>query len=219
MKKKIITMAAALALVVTAIVGRTLAEEVISASSEGASSESSTGSETVSNNNIMETLSIGDLAVALSSGIPDVPVSFPVSGMPGEIVKLNPKLSVSNERDFSAYIRVKIDKQWNSDADLDAGMVTFDTPSEDWLVMSAENDTEQIVLYYKKPIGQSENTAPFLKEVHFDSSMNNEYADKEIDITITVDAVQAEVAEKAMLSEWGVMPDLAADGTIIKILE
>ena len=82
MKKKIITMAAALALVVTAIVGRTLAEEVISASSEGASSESSTGSETVSNNNIMETLSIGDLAVALSSGIPDVPVSFPVSGMP-----------------------------------------------------------------------------------------------------------------------------------------
>lgn len=243
MKKKIIVMAAACALVLTAVIGKTLAEEMISVSSEGSMSESAIVEEPA--DRIRAEIDILDLNVALAGGIPsgDSLIGIPVKAMPGETVMLandyNHGLFVVNEANegqangYTSYFRVTIDKQWkdNLDGSLDAGMIELGLASDGKWVSFEEllgeggksddgsKDSEQIILYYVEPIAFMGESTPFLESIYFNPNMNNDYADREVEISFSVEAVQAAVAESAMLSEWGVEPTLDENGTIIGLAE
>jgi len=85
-----------------------------------------------------------------------------------------------------------------------------------WIVQYA--DDEQIVLYYSEKLNPTQKTTDFVTKAVLDAKMDNQYADKTANITVTVSAVQAEVAEKAMPSEWGVYPTFSGT-TITAIAE
>lgn len=215
-------MAAAAVLVLTAVIGGTIAAPSIQANKTGDT-----------------TINIEDMEVALAAStgaqVTEVTVGNAVPGHRIDCANYVVKNTVKDGYDL--YARVTIDKQWKAadgtvDTSLDADMMklyyaagvelTANSLPEGWIAMSDANDKEQIVLYYTKPLKSSETgdvTSAFLSEVVFSTEMDNKYTDKTATINITVDAVQASIAEKAMLSEWGVAPTLTEDGVITAINE
>lgn len=217
MKKKVIIMGAAAALVLCAIVGGTVAAPT-------AKSEKAT-----------TTINIEDLDVALASTFDADSESENLKNVklenlvPGAVVDFNYTVKNTNASGYDLYTRVVIDKKWMNGNRVDTSLnpeylhilvgeedadVSSNSLSSDWIIASI--DSEQVVLFYRKVLEPGVETEAFLKSLKLDTDMDNKYVDKTAELSITVSAVQADFAEKSMLAEWGVMPVFEEDGKTLK---
>ncbi|MGN0485461.1 MAG: hypothetical protein ACI4HI_18125 [Lachnospiraceae bacterium] len=135
---------------------------------------------------------------------------------------------------YPVYARVKVYKQWE-DPQLDASAVELGGRKETgefvsyeklngqkqtengWII--ADQDEEELILYYTKPLKQGESTTDFLDTVKLKESLTNRYTDQKLNIKFEVTAIQSDLGTEAIESEWGVFAHIAADGTIQSISE
>ena len=201
MKKKLILMCIAGALVMTAVIGGTLAGFNTETDSKGvADINVNTLSIDVSDENDSEN---GETGV----------MEFSEPAVPGKEIIID--RIIENTGSYDLYARVTVNKKWTDN--LDAKMIKLGMKSEGWLVVN--QDDEQIIMYRQAPLRVGESTAVPVDSLSFDAGMTNEYADKLCEFDITVDAVQAAMAEESMPSEWGVYPVIDGNGVITAIEE
>ncbi len=201
MKKKLILMCIAGALVMTAVIGGTLAGFNTETENKGvADINVNTLSIDVSDKNDGENGEVGVM-------------EFSEPAVPGKEISIN--RTIKNTGSYDLYARVTVNKKWTDN--LDAKMIKLGMQSNGWIV--ADEDDEQIIMYLQAPLGVGESVAIPVESLSFDTSMTNEYAGKSCEFDITVDAVQAAMAEESMPSEWGVYPVIGEDGVITAIEE
>lgn len=214
MKKKLLLMCAAGALVMATAVGGTLADFSTSTESKGVARIT------------VNSLGI-DMAADDGSGRL---VLDTISAMPGGMVQLQEQNIVNNvEGGYALYTRVTINKKWTN-PQLDGSKIRLyaasgETQTElvagtvvnDWIVWHA--DEEQVILYYTQPLSEGESSTNIIDAIGFDAHMGNAYANAQVQIDFVADAVQTIAAADAIPSEWGVYPVIAEDGSIISIEE
>lgn len=204
MKKKLILMCIAGALVMTAVIGGTLAGFNTSTENKGVTDiKVKTLSIDVSDKNDSENGQTGVM-------------EFSEPAVPGK--EINIYRTIRNTGSYDLYARVIVNKKWTDD--LDAKMIKLGMETDGWLVMGdIDKINEQIILYRQAPIRVGEEVTLPVKSLSFDASMTNEYAGKSCEFDIAVDAVQAAMAEESMPSEWGVYPVIDENGVITAIEE
>lgn len=221
-KKKIILMSLAGALVATAIVGGTLA---------GFNTQSKTVG--VSDINLKAiSIRLNENSVAKGSEttekiLPgkDVPYSFNVTNDISDgytfyaRVAIDMKLKLA-EKNIKAYgdaldegDKVKLVVRNGSD-DIE---LTKGTKVNDWIVWYA--DDEQVIMYYTKPLKSGETSGDFVNLIRFDKTMGNKYTDATVDLSVETDCVQDIAADAAIPAEWGVYPTFDEAGNIVSIEE
>lgn len=199
MKKKLILMGIAGALVLSTMVGGTLAAFQAN-SSQGTSK-----------------IETKDLKISLSEDASELAKYY--SGdlrlMPGAEVDTN--LTVSTDaNNYESYIRVTVFKAWGSgikdtfsiDDSLDHGQINI-TSGDGWIVKTIDNQTT--VLYYTKPVAGGVSTPSFISKVGIPATLTNDYADKQFTIEAYAEAVQTMGGVEAIKSAWGV--DAVIDGS------
>lgn len=213
MNKKRLLMGMAAALVITALAGGSLAYF------------SATGSKVQQNINT-QTLGIefsyGENAAEVQSAESAFGADeITVKAMPGKsYVK---EVAVKNTEEVSLYARVKIRKYWIDGDGKDLGKdpekirIISDEANGSWII--EDQDKEEIVMYYTKPLAAGEETSFFMNEIEISHTIGNDYADAAIRLDLTTDGVQTYAAEDAILSEWGVAAEINSDGTISRIIE
>ena len=230
MKKKYALMGLAGSIAVVAIVGGSLA-----AFNTSTENNAGTGIAQISTKSI-EITGVGTSGDSIS--ISD-------AALPGKSYecRYNVLNSVSEEKDaYGVYARVVIDKKWDTEDGLDAGMtgIAYSLGEEnevyegdliqtqtdgsglicdnDWIL--TYEDGEQVVLYYTKPLDKGESTTDFMDAVEFSERMGNRYMEKNLTLEITIDAVQIDSNEDAMQAEWGVFPLIdEATGELMNVFE
>lgn len=146
----------------------------------------------------------------------------------------------NSDGDFPQYVRVVVDKYWldeegNKDQSANPEYITLGAKS-DWLKVESEDDKEQTVYYYTKPLAKGE-VADLLESVSLDKGVLIEYSKTEVDedgnklvtisgyegksfrIDVKVDAVQTHHAKDAILGAWGIDVTIDNAGTITSINE
>lgn len=202
MKKKLVLMCIAGALVMTAVIGGTLAGFNTSTENKGVTDIS------------VNTLSIDVTGAGMNDGSSSEDMILEAAAAPGGEVEVN--RTITNDGDYALYTRVTVNKKWDADLPADTINMGIDE-STDWIVF-AQND-EQIIMYYTKPLEKGETVTIPINKISFDAKLNNDYAGKSVEFAAKVDAVQAAAAEDSMPSEWGVYPSINADGIITAIEE
>ena len=204
MKKKLILMCIAGALVMTAVIGGTLAG--FNESTEQRKTNINVNSLAI---NVTDANTGGDVA---KDDLGRIIISEPA--MPGGRIEVD--RTIENTGDYPIYIRVTVNKKWD-DRSLSADSIQLDLESAGWITLPSENQ-EQIILYYTNPVNpvNEERTEGIIElpvtGISFDAGLTNEYANKTFELAVEVDAVQAvqgenaQLAQDAMLSEWGVFP-------------
>lgn len=205
-------MCAAGTLVMATMIGGTLADF-----------NTSTGNKGISNITVKE-LGIGMKSKAASEQIGQNG-SDNIAVVPGGEVEVSHSIVNDVPEGYELYTRVTIDKKWKSD-ELDSSKIHLYAGDTElvagatvngWIVWYA--DEEQVVMYYTKPLKAGEETANLIDTVKFDTDMGNAYVGAKIALDFSADAVQRIAAEDSILSEWGVYPEIEADGTIRAINE
>lgn len=137
--------------------------------------------------------------------------------VPNQII--DKEIAVTNIKDATLYTRVVIRKYWldekgNKDFNANANDIVLHYNKNEWL--KEDEDEEDVVLYYKKPLVSKDTTVPFLESIQVPSHLNNDDMGRKFALDIQVDAVQSVDVVNAMLSHWGVLPTLEND-EIVKI--
>ena len=216
MKKKIILMGIAGAMVLTFIIGGTMA---------GFTAQSEQGKTDIKTKQLGITLGDGE-GVPLSDKPDDIEIR-----MPGEEVPAAYSVTNDVQEGYDLYTRVTIYKYWEDHPDeLDPELIhlyagketdrqelTAGTAVNGWLIWYA--DAEQVIAYYTKPLATGEVTSNILDSISVSAEVDNSYTDKKVMLDITADAVQKAVAESSIPAEWGVYPEFDADGNITGIKE
>lgn len=182
------------------------------------------------------TINTGNIGVELNSGagsgIGGADAEYTAKGVAPGVWMQAPR-SVTNVGDYAIYTRAivnkyLVDKDGNKILDggnlYDSGKVEIDfgtAAAEGWIAVVKPGDTEEVTLYYSKPLAPGEVSPNFTKALRLSSSAGNQYADLGVGFSVRIEAVQAEMAEKAMLAEWGVSPVFAsgAAGTATDVLQ
>ena len=219
MKKKLILMGIAGALVVTTIIGGSLA--LVRTSSSGQATSDITTKD----------LGIGiyeDNTEAIDGEI------IVKTKVPGETVSKNLVIKNTKTTDtgYDTYVRVTIYKTWGEMSDSQNKIFIKDSSLEqldqiilgisqdpNWYLSTVASTNEETVLYYKVPIKPGESTTPFLNSIKIDESLGNKYADKSILLDIDADAVQVIDGVDAISSAWGISVSVNNLGEIISIAE
>lgn len=231
MKKKYLLMGVAGALVVSTMIGGTLAA-LDTATTEGAKAEISVKSIGVSVNQA-DGASTVDGSVEIKNG-----------AVPGGNYECSYNVSNTESEGYDIYVKVAIYKYWEDEegileskydsiyydcADGSEKGKTYPQELEEnyltengWLVQYA--DEEQIVLYYTKPLKATDNTLEntstnFMDGISFDPALGNAYANKELKLDYEITAVQANNSEAAMAAEWGMFPIFDEDGVLVGVYE
>lgn len=213
MKKKIVLMSIAAVLVLTAIIGGTLAGFQTETAEQGTTdiTTKSLGIELV------------DGEVPMAAGIEEAKV-----GMPGDEIEMPYNIVNDIPDGYELYTRVTIYKYWDSENnELDPEMIQLRVQGEeltegmvvnDWIVWYA--DEEQVIAYYTKPLATGEATSNIVDTLYIAPEINNDYTGETVMLEIKADAVQAAVAKDGSIpSEWGVFVDIDENGVITKIEE
>lgn len=216
MKKKMILMGVAAVLVLSAMIGGTLA---------GFNTQSEQGRTDI----VVKALSIDLLGADVAFDSTEI-----ASVMPGGAVDMPYNVKNDIEDSYDLYTRVTIYKYWEN-RELDASKIHLymtDAGGEkieitdsgimgqtvnNWIVFY--NDEEQVVLYYTQPLAEEAETLNVMDILAVDASVTNAYADQKVLLEIRADAVQKAVAEKAIPSEWGVYPIFDENGVLTMIEE
>lgn len=214
MKRKLILMCMAGVLVMTAVIGGTLA-----------------GFNTAAEHKSTADITVGALGIELA-GTGSTENLKIEKGLPGGETEVRYSVQNRVEEGYTLYTRVTIDKKWKSgdDEGLDPCKIRLyagdgegrtellaGTCVNGWIVWYA--DEEQLILYYTKPLAKGESSREFISAAGFAADMDNAYADAEVELGIRADAVQSIAAQDSIPSEWGVYPVIGEDGTIVSIEE
>ncbi|NLU25355.1 MAG: hypothetical protein GXW99_11750 [Clostridiales bacterium] len=207
-RKKYLALALAVTVVLAAAIGMTLAYTQYSGTP------------------VNTQISTQSLSISLNSAeVPQTKTLTYDSLVPG--AQLNQNFTVTNSANTALYTRVTIDKSWGSqngaasyqkDFKADGKLITVDADKLDgWIV--AYEDSEQMVLYYSRPLAAGESTTSVLGGIGVSSDVDNQYADKNVELSVTAEAVQSFDAKTAMRSAWGVTASFAGDGTLTGVAE
>ncbi|MBS7302824.1 MAG: hypothetical protein KIG50_01635 [Lachnospiraceae bacterium] len=217
MKKKLVLMCIAGALVMTAVIGGTLAGFNTSTENQGIT------------NITVNTLGIEWKGNQKNTEQIDATTVDDIKAVPGGEIVLNYSIVNNVEGGYELYARVTIDKKWaNKSLDPEKIHLYVGVGEEkkelvegevvnNWIVWHV--DKEQFILYYQKPLSAGEETTNVVDTISFDADIDNEYADQKVELNFRADAVQAAMASDSMPSEWGIYPVISEDGTIISIEE
>jgi hypothetical protein len=232
MKKKYMLMGAAAVVVVSTVIGGTLA--ALNTNTENGAGAAETG------------ISLKNIGVAFADAGDEG--SEITDHMPGG-TWTNTQSSVINsvENGYTIYAKVVIDRYWSREEDgieeyldlasenmakayigetypgADTQLLSLAETQEeqyivnDWLVGYA--DDEQIVMYYTKPLAEGEQSSDFLSGIYFVPEMDNRYTDTTYHVDITVTAVQADNGSDAIAAELGVFPSFDEQGNMIAVSE
>ncbi len=209
MKKKLALMGIAGILVLTAIVGGSLA---------AINAQSDTGE------SIISTKALG-IGIYEDGAEPEKTVVTAEKIMPGDTVEK--PMCVKNDVDngYDLYVRVIINKSWGNydgsvfdkDFEADTSAISIYRESGDWI--NAYEDEEQLVLYYTKPLAAGESSSNFMDALVISESLGNRYAGMAAQLEVEADAVQKFAGEDAVSSAWGVEITLDSDGNITSVTE
>lgn len=216
MKKKIILMSIAAVLALTAVIGGTMA-------AFNGSSKDGKAMVTTKQLNASFTQTINDESIPLGEN--GQATMREVVNMPGQVVEM-PIGVVNNVDDgYDLYAKVTVNKAWyngeNKEYNLDPSKIVVSTEDpRNWIIQMNE-DQEQMVFIYKFPIKANEITASnFIDSIRIASDIGNSYANHEVVLEMTIDAVQtANAKEGAVLSAWGIKLEFGDNGEIVKVLE
>ena len=86
-----------------------------------------------------------------------------------------------------------------------------------WIITYCADD--QITMYYTKPLASNQMSSDFISKIAFDTAMDNKYSGAKLDVSAEVSAVQANSADAAYATEWGVYPKFVTDGNGVLILD
>ena len=216
MKKKIILMSVAAILALTAVIGGTMA-------AFNGSSEDGKAMVTTKQLNASFTQTINEEITPLGeNGKAKI---REVANVPGQVVEM-PVGIVNDVNDgYDLYAKVTINKAWyngeEKEYNLDPSKIIVNTVDPSNWIIQMNDDQEQMVFIYKLPIKANEITASnFMDSISISSDIGNSYANHEIVLDMTIDAVQtANAKEGAVLSAWGIELEFGDNGEIVKILE
>ena len=216
MKKKIILMSVAAVLALTAVISGTMA-------AFNGSSEDGKAMVTTKQLNASFTQTINEEITPLGeNGKAKI---REVANVPGQVVEM-PVGIVNDVNDgYDLYAKVTINKAWyngeEKEYNLDPSKIIVNTVDPSNWIIQMNNDQEQMVFIYKLPIKANEITASnFMDSISLSSDIGNSYANHEVVLEMTIDAVQAANAkEGAVLSAWGIELEFGDNGEIVKILE
>lgn len=222
MKKKYLLMGAAGVLVLSTVVGGTLAALNVN-------TENGAGAATAD-------ISVKSIDVSINQGGTGAAESETgdVKAEPGGDLMISRNVTNTASDGYDAYIKAVIYKSW-TDA-TDKYIDTSATPNLQEDIVYAGNtqltqgqivngwyvgyaDDEQIVLYYTKPIASGTSTQDFIDKVSFSDKLNNAYTKAEYQMDFEVKAVQKNNGVDAIAAELGVFPHFAQDGTITSVEE
>lgn len=177
-------------------------------------------------------ISAGNLGIDLIEASDDENAVFKEHGyefsqtMPG--AKLDRRVWVENTKDKTLYVRVRVKRAWynaqnEKQVDLDASLISIITEdTSNWIILDdgANSNQEELYFYYKKPLAKGEATDHIMDSFEISNQISNgEYQDVHAEIMFEADAIQENAAADAILNEWGMDVEIAADGTITEILE
>lgn len=234
MKKKYLLMAAAGVLVLSTMIGGTMA-------ALNTSTENGAGAASVE-------VSVKEIGVGIRGNGQESEVKIP-DAVPGEEVSYPAFVTNDTAEGYSIYAKVVLNKYWTELSTMEREGEYADLPADefatvfvsdgtdvsqkteipkvsgtdgqvkinDWLITYA--DDEQIVMYYTKPLEAGEKSENFMDSISFSNQMGNDYTDKEYHIGITVTAVQTASGEDAIAAELGVFPVIDENGIITEIRE
>ena len=216
MKKKIILMSVAAVLALTAVIGGTMA-------AFNGSSKDGKAMVTTKQLNASFTQTINEEITPLGeNGKAKI---REVANVPGQVVEM-PVGIVNDVNDgYDLYAKVTINKAWyngeEKEYNLDPSKIIVNTVDPSNWIIQMNDDQEQMVFIYKLPIKANEITASnFMDSIRIASDIGNSYANHEIVLDMTIDAVQtANAKEGAVLSAWGIELEFGDNGEIVKILE
>lgn len=206
-RKKYVALALAVMIVMIAAVGVTLAYTQFSGTP------------------VNTQISTQSLSISLNSA--EAPQTKSVSYeslVPG--AQLNQNFTITNSANTALYARATINKSWGTqgsasyskDFTADGSLITVNADHLNGWIMAYE-DSEQMVLYYSKPLAAGESTTSIFSGISLAHSADNQYADKNVELSVTADAVQSFDAATAMRSAWGVTAAFAPDGTLTGVTE
>ena len=152
----------------------------------------------------------------------EVTVQEPI--VPGQTVKKEVKVKNTGS-DQDMYVQVAVNKAWltaqgepETDQAIDPNQITLKlTEGSGWKLLD-DSDPEMVYYYYTRPVRPGEETEALMTgysvlEAQREENSNH-YANKQVSLGFTVDAVQALGAENAILAEWGLEAQIADDGTL-----
>ena len=116
-----------------------------------------------------------------------VPFEDVIGVMPGtEVSKI---VEVKNVGDKTAYVRIQLEKALTLaegyEGEIDLSLISFNIDTESW----TEKDG---YYYYNLPLEAGETTKPLFTVVTFSNEMSDIYQNSKAEITVNVDAVQAD---------------------------
>ncbi len=212
MKKRILLMGVAAALVTTAFIGGSLAYF-----------QAGSGS-------VQQQINTKTLNISLSDSVSGEPLIIG-NAMPGEIIDLDHKYTVKNTGNTALYVRVTVSKSWGDYKDdvfvkmhdKDDTLMQLKTGNEWYIMENNDGNEENVYLYYRKPLKTWEETSSILQDLEVAETLTNAYTDKGIQLEIEAEAVQASsvssVCQDAILAEWGIWAEIDQAGNIISIEE
>ena len=129
-------------------------------------------------------------------------------------------MNVKNTANTDVYVRVTVKSYYEQNGEkifLDSDLIKMDTEGiSDWII--ASQDEEETVMYYALPVAEGESSTDFMNSLYLDGDMGNEFQGLGLTVSVKTEAIQASLAEEAMMSEWGVMPTIV-EGVITEISE
>ena len=149
--------------------------------------------------------------------------------MPGSKMDENLTIAFASSQNYDSYVRAIVYKAWGkTDADsvfqksfdhsLDIQSIKIiPEKEEDWIIVNEDDET--VVMYHKKPLSMEgiKETTKFIDEIAISMNLDNQYADKSFVIEASVDAVQAIGGSDAIKSAWGVTASLDGEGNITAV--
>ena len=154
--------------------------------------------------------------------------------MPADIIELTNTYSVKNTGSVDSYIRVTVTKYWTDESgnkmpEMDASNIYLQADTDNWLqaeqLFGDQTMNETQVFYYKYPVAAGQSTADLLKQIEISASIGNEYTNKKVQLEAVADAVQfaganeSELNAKGILASWGVAATFDANGNLTNIEE
>ena len=218
-KKKLILMGVAAALVTTTIIGGTLAATTY---------RDSTGEEKAD-------ITTKSLSLSLTgneeSTFTERSYQISESIVPGQTISEN--RVITNDGDYAFFARVILYKTWGemmkeiTAKDIGGDPVAYEAeqvkalggslsanninivPGDGWDVFY--EDEGQMILYYRNAVQPLGETTSFMKELVVSPDSGNEYANQTIIVDVSVQAVQADAGEDAIAAVWGVFPTISGN--------
>lgn len=210
MRKKLVLLCLAVILVSAAVVGGTYA-----------------GFQTETGQKGVAQITTKSLSIEINEKKQEVRVKENAS--PGDTIAFSRNIVNNAEEGYDLYTRVTIYKRWNRDG-LESNKIHLYLGEKELITENSEafgtsdwilwyEDDEQVVLYYRKPLVPGETTTEAMTALKIDADVNNAYAGAEVILEFEADAVQKTAAEEAIVAEWGVYPEIDANGYLVSISE